>query len=588
MRLDGAMLVVAAAVLGLAAAHFPGSFHNIMMMIGKKDGTQRLSWKGPTKMARIAPSPPRMWAVIDPPGSLGSLSDESIHTNRIARSLKSIDETVENEESQYGARFVRSISNRREARQVDEDVTEAPEEVTEAPDEVTEAPVDITEEPVEDITEPPTPAPVVCGGDLTMDLDPNNIEADADGRILHKSVLSPGYEDGEYPDQGFECEWIIGVGSECQMGMLMFAIEEGEIRETSRCEEDHLAVSYRGKQETKFCGMLRKGQHQVTGTDLWTSATDMEMRVTFRAVERSSSYLRSAGKPVGFNMTISCYCWVWNPSFLARKTPITTTTTTEAPADDPVTSISEDGEGYEEEVTEAEDIVTAAPQENGFDESGERFSDVANDLESINDISDSLVPELSSATSVETYSSIASLISDLSPQEGSNNIDLETPDIDLLNTEALNPIVSEAGLLPSITDESKPDQIIPGNLISTIQSDESIFNTNYSSISTISSIGSTDSIVSETEMPLPVDTKPVPVDSNTQVSKPIPNNSNKQTGANKPNKKPNKNKTKPTKPPTTFIPFIPLRDDSNLMESDTPYIGEKINFEPIINQLLAQ
>ncbi|XP_066946949.1 uncharacterized protein [Macrobrachium rosenbergii] len=252
------------------------------------------------KHPRTAPSPNQLWAILDPPASLGSLSNLHLRTNRIIRSAEGFrDEEL--------------------SRQVIDDVdppTEAPAEVEEPVTEATEPEV---EEPVEEETEPPvtTPAPIICGGDLDIGIDPNNLTI-PDGRVFYDIIETPGWDDGEYPED-FECEWNLNVKKDCMMGMTLFTVKEGYIRETPSCTDDYLKVIYSGGSESRYCGAVVSGQYSVSGTDLWTLESEVPrtIQLIFKAGIRTGAD-NSGGFPRGVQIEVTSYCWAFTEDLLSR------------------------------------------------------------------------------------------------------------------------------------------------------------------------------------------------------------------------------------------------------------------------------
>ncbi|XP_076045828.1 uncharacterized protein LOC143028073 [Oratosquilla oratoria] len=86
---EGMRYLAMAAVLAMATALYPGFFKGSIypFLLGIKHHRKHA--------ARTAPEPKRLWAVLDPPGSLGSLSDIDLRSNRIVRrSLLQFDDSI--------------------------------------------------------------------------------------------------------------------------------------------------------------------------------------------------------------------------------------------------------------------------------------------------------------------------------------------------------------------------------------------------------------------------------------------------------------------------------------------------------------
>ncbi|XP_068248894.1 uncharacterized protein [Palaemon carinicauda] len=326
----GSLLVVLSQVMVTSAlGGYPGTFYRIMMMLNRD-----------RKAPRTAPAPNQLWAILDPPASLGSLSKLHPRTNRIIRSA----------EDSRAEELLRQYLEERDAE------TEAPGEP------VTEEPAPEEEEEVE--TEPPvtTEAPIICGGDINIGIDPSNLTI-PDGRVFYEVIETPGWEEGEYPED-FECQWNLNVQNDCKIGMTIFTVKDGYIRETAACKEDYLKVVYPSSVESRYCGAIVSGGSSVSGTDLWTLESEVPrtVQLIFKAGTRTESS-GSGGSPKGFQIELTSYCWDFTTDFLSR------TTTTAAPGASAEEEEEEEEEEEVEVVTEiAEDPIAAeAPEDTGND-----------------------------------------------------------------------------------------------------------------------------------------------------------------------------------------------------------------------------
>nr|XP_045581935.1 mucin-19-like [Procambarus clarkii] len=338
-----------------ALGGYPGTFYQIMLRFNKE-----------RKYARTAPSPSRLWAILDPAASLGSLSREPLNSNRIVRSAAfrspeprqleaSRDPVVESSpEDPVTEEVTATLQTRapleeavtqtppvealQEADLTQTPPVEAPQEeaVTQTP--LVEAPLEETvtqtQTPPEESVTPSAevsqtvvpaagaedghiaesvdsaePRTEACGGDVWLQEADTNLTVQEGGK-LEQTLATPGWDTGEYP-QGIECVWNINVGTECRAGLLLYKVLEGEVRETSRCSEDFLEVIQPNGFSTKYCGPLVNRGRAVSGTDTWSSAQPRTTTLRFKSTARRPD-LATSSSPRGFKMEVTYYCWVYN------------------------------------------------------------------------------------------------------------------------------------------------------------------------------------------------------------------------------------------------------------------------------------
>ncbi|XP_071543330.1 uncharacterized protein [Panulirus ornatus] len=313
----GWVLVSVVWVLQVLGCHalggYPGTFYQIMLRLNKE-----------RKYARTAPSPSRLWAILDPAASLGSLSHEPLNSNRIIRSadyLSRMWEPRQVREEEAAALETNEASTENpvtEAHKEDAGTEVLTQEAqTEAP---TEAGVDIASPTGGPATQPP-PVAEECGGNITMTEIPSTVTVQ-EGAKYEEVLVTPGWEAGQYPEST-ECVWNLHVGLECQAGLLLYKVLDGEVRETQNCIEDYLEVIQPNGYTTKYCGPLTMNGNHVSGTDTWNSAQLRTTTLRFRSEVRSGDR-SSAGNPKGLKLQVTYYCWLYNKDLLS-------TTTTKAP-----------------------------------------------------------------------------------------------------------------------------------------------------------------------------------------------------------------------------------------------------------------
>ncbi|XP_069939059.1 uncharacterized protein [Cherax quadricarinatus] len=325
---------------------YPGTFYQIMLRLNKE-----------RKNARTAPSPNRLWVILDPAASLGSLSREPLNSNRIIRSASfRIPELEEVQEEWTPEKVFPQEEPLTELREewnpktglhgevlaTETVITEewnistaSPQEgpVTEAAlteqqqqqeeEEVTQTDVlveggtqtdlEVDQWTTEVSTRDANREPESCGGEVWMTTIPGNNTIVEEGSKHQQVLVTPGWYDGRYP-HNLDCVWNLNVGTECQAGLLLYKVLEGQVRETNRCLQDYLQVLQPNGFSAKYCGPLVNKGKAVSGTDAWSKAEPRTTILRFKSSPRTdqslTDLLPTTNLPRGFRMEVTYYCWI--------------------------------------------------------------------------------------------------------------------------------------------------------------------------------------------------------------------------------------------------------------------------------------
>ncbi|XP_050737323.1 mucin-21-like [Eriocheir sinensis] len=192
-----------------------------------------------------------------------------------------------------------------------------------APEPTTEEsePTSVTSEPTDGDSELPdggstaeeeeAGAGASCGGDMVMPSPPAS-HTPTQGFTLKQNISTPGWEDGRYPDE-VDCVWNLKVGPECEVGLLLYQVVEGEVAQTPRCLRDYLEFVQPNSHSTRYCGPLVNNREKVSGIDSWHTSQERNTTIRFRATAPrpfdDSAFV--SGAPRGFVMEVTYYCWLY-------------------------------------------------------------------------------------------------------------------------------------------------------------------------------------------------------------------------------------------------------------------------------------
>nr|UGW01545.1 epidermal growth factor receptor [Eriocheir sinensis] len=219
-----------------------------------------------------------------------------------------------------------------------------------APEPTTEEsePTSVTSEPTDGDSELPdggstaeeeeAGAGASCGGDMVMPSPPVS-HTPTQGFTLKQNISTPGWEDGRYPDEvdcvwnlkvGPECEvglllyqvvegevaqtprclrdYLEFVGPECEVGLLLYQVVEGEVVQTPRCLRDYLEFVQPNSHSTRYCGPLVNNREKVSGIDSWHTSQERNTTIRFRATAPRplDDPAFVSGAPRGFVMEVTC------------------------------------------------------------------------------------------------------------------------------------------------------------------------------------------------------------------------------------------------------------------------------------------
>ncbi|KAK8389770.1 hypothetical protein O3P69_009044 [Scylla paramamosain] len=150
-----------------------------------------------------------------------------------------------------------------------------------------------------------------CGKEVVMPAPPASLSP-TQGFTLKQNLSTPGWDEGRYPED-VECVWSLKVGPECEVGLLMYQVLQGEVLESPRCTGDYLEFLQPNSHATRYCGPLVNNRDKVSGIDSWHSSQERTTVIRFRSeIKRSLQDRSVSGTPRGFLMEVTYYCWLYN------------------------------------------------------------------------------------------------------------------------------------------------------------------------------------------------------------------------------------------------------------------------------------
>ncbi|MPC48854.1 hypothetical protein E2C01_042640 [Portunus trituberculatus] len=93
-------------------------------------------------------------------------------------------------------------------------------------------------------------AKVACGEEIVMPSPPASLSP-TQGFTLKQNLSTPGWDERHYPEN-VECIWSLKVGPECEVGLLLYQVLQGEVLESPRCTGDYLEFVQPNSHATRY------------------------------------------------------------------------------------------------------------------------------------------------------------------------------------------------------------------------------------------------------------------------------------------------------------------------------------------------